>query len=268
MASNLRGVRRVAQVLASFLLILLSIPAFAAEHMRLRVDDYQIDAELNPHAHKLTAHAKVKFTALEDLSVAVFELNNGLRVSKVVDANNKPLDVERVTQDSTARVQVPSGIPKGTSTTFTFDYEGLLDNADDSPVQGLKLAGISDDTCYLLYAARWFPVNAYGINRFTATMNITVPAHMIVIGSGVESTGTMGSVAKKSNSPGMTKTYSFTWERPNFPGTIIAGQFQEFKSDEAGMNLHVYFKPVHQNLGSEYASTAVKEFTYFITLYG
>ena len=63
----------------------------------------------------------------------------------------------------------------------------MLDSADDSPVQGLKLAYIGDDTSYLLYAGRWFPVNAYGINRFTATMNITVPAHMIVIGSGKES---------------------------------------------------------------------------------
>ena len=66
----------------------------------------------------------------------------------------------------------------------------MLDSADDSPVQGLKLASIGDDTTYLLYAGRWFPVNAYGINRFTATMNITVPAHMIVIGSGKEGAGT------------------------------------------------------------------------------
>jgi aminopeptidase N len=269
MAFNPRGVRRAAQVLAFFLLTSLAVPGFAAERMRLRVDDYQIDAELTPHAHKLSAHVKVKFTALEDLSVATFELNNGLRVIKVVDANNKPLDVERVTQDSTARIQVPSGIPKGTSTTFTFDYEGLLENGDDSPVQGLKLAGISDDTCYLLYASRWFPVNAYGINRFTATINVTVPAHMTVIGSGVQSTGTMGSAtAKKGASPGITKTFTYSWDKPSFPGTIIAGQFQEFKSDEAGVNLHVYFKPVHQNSGAEYASTAVKEFTYFITLYG
>ena len=59
--------------------------------MRLRVDDYQIDAELNPHAHQLKARAKVKFTALQDLNVASFELHNGLRVTKVSDANGKPL---------------------------------------------------------------------------------------------------------------------------------------------------------------------------------
>ena len=63
-----------------------SFPPWAAEKMRLRVDDYQIDAELTPHLTKLRARAKVKFTALEDLSIATFELHNGLRLTKVPDA--------------------------------------------------------------------------------------------------------------------------------------------------------------------------------------
>ena len=169
------------------LLLVIAVPTWAAEKMRLRVDDYQIDAELLPHVHKITARAKVKFTALEDLNTATFELHNGLRVSKVLDAAGKPLTSERSTQDSTIRVQLPTTMPKDYSTTLTFDYAGVLESADDSPVQGLKLASIGDETSYLLYAGRWFPVNAYGINRFTATMNITVPSHMLVIGSGKES---------------------------------------------------------------------------------
>jgi predicted negative regulator of RcsB-dependent stress response len=242
-------------------------PLWAAEKNRLRVDDYQIEAELSPHAHKLTARAKVKFTALDDLSIATFELNNGLRLTKVLDTNNKPLNAERVTQDSTVRIPLPNGLSKDSTTTFTFDYEGVLENADDSPVQGLKLANIGDDTSYLLYAARWFPVNAYGINRFTATISITVPTHMVVIGSGRETQG--APPAKRASASALPgKTYTFVWDKPSFPGTIIAGQFQEFKSDEAGVDMHVFFKPVHQNLGAEYASTALKEFTYFITLYG
>ena len=168
---------------------LLSSPLWAAEKARLRVDDYQIDAELTPHSHKISARAKVKFTALEDLNIATFELHNALRVTKVVDAAGKLLSAERVTQDSTIRVPLTTPVAKDSSSTLTFEYEGVLDSADDSPVQGLKLAYISDDTTYLLYAGRWFPVNAYGINRFTATMNITVPAHMTVIGSGKESPG-------------------------------------------------------------------------------
>ena len=181
--------RRALLLCLVFSFFLLSLPSWAADKTRLRVDDYQIDAELTPHTHKITARAKVKFTALEDLNIATFELHNALRVTKVVDAAGKLLTAERVTQDSTIRVPLSTPVVKDSSSTLTFEYEGVLDSADDSPVQGLKLAYIGDDTSYLLYAGRWFPVNAYGINRFTATMNITVPAHMIVIGSGKEGPG-------------------------------------------------------------------------------
>ncbi|GAC1429323.1 MAG: M1 family metallopeptidase [Terriglobales bacterium] len=235
--------------------------------MRLRVDDYQIDAELTPHTHRLVARAKVKFTALEELNIATFDLHNALRVTKVLDETGKTLPAERFTQDSTVRVQLPKGLAKDSSTTLTFEYEGVLDSADESPVQGLKLASIGDDTSYLLYAGRWFPVNAYGINRFTATINVTVPVHMMVIGSGKETTSNAPAL-KKGGEDSPTKTYSFVWDKPSFPGTIVAGVFQEFKTDEAGLDLHVFFKPTHQNLGALYAETAVKEFTYFITTYG
>jgi hypothetical protein len=250
------------------LLLLVSLPAWAAEKTRLRVDDYQIDAELTPHTHKIAARAKVKFTALEDINTATFELHNGLKVSKVTDETGQTLSPERISQDSTVRVPLSKPLSKDSSTTLTFDYDGTLDSADDSPVQGLKLASINDETSYLLYAGRWFPVNAYGINRFTATMNITVPAHMVVIGSGKETVGNPSASKKAAASALPTKTYTFTWDQPSFPGSIVAGTFQEFKSDEAGVDLHVFFKPVHQNLGAMYAETALKEFTYYVTLYG
>jgi hypothetical protein len=268
MAFQPRRPRRALTICLGFICILMALPTWAADKTRLQVNDYQIDAELTPHIHKIVAKARVKFTALEDLNVATFELHNGLRVTKVSDAAGKLLSPERVTQDSTVRVALPDGLAKDASTTLTFEYEGTLDSADDSPVQGLKLASINDDTSYLLYAARWFPVNAYGLNRFTATMNITVPAHMIVIGSGKETTS--GSPPKKGAAAGAlpTKTYTFVWATPSFPGTIVAGQFQEFKSDEAGLNLHVFFKPNHQSLGASYTETAVKEFIYYVTLYG
>jgi aminopeptidase N len=250
-----------------FLLVLFSLPARAAEKLRIRVDDYQIDAELTPHAHRLAARAKVKFTALENTDVASFELHNDLRVTKVTDDTGRPLSAERITQDSTVRVQLAKPLQKDESTSLTFEYDGALESADDSPVQGLKVAYIGDDTSYLLYAGRWFPVEAYGINRFTATMNITVPAHMVVIGSGQETESSTPAL-KKTTTSGLVKTYTFVWDKPSFPGTIIAGTFQEFKSDEAGVDLHLFFKPLHQNLGALYAETAIKEFTYFITLYG
>jgi len=232
------------------------------------VDDYQIDAELTPHTHKIAARAKVKFTALENINAAVFELHNDLRVTKVTDDSGKEVMAERIAQDSTVRVELNQSLAKDTSASLTFEYDGTLESADDSPVQGLKVASIGDDTSYLLYAGRWFPLVGYGINRFTATMNITVPAHMVVIGSGKESVSDTPALKKSAVTGLPTKTYNFVWDKPSFPGTIVAGTFQEFKSDEAGVDLHVFFKPVHQNLGALYSETAVKEFTYFVTLYG
>ncbi|HEV3512201.1 MAG TPA: M1 family aminopeptidase [Candidatus Sulfotelmatobacter sp.] len=252
------------------LIVFLALPGWAAvpEKAHLRVDDYQIEATLEPHLHQISAKAKVKFTALQDLSVAVFELHNDLRVTKVLDEKNQPLSAERVTQDSTIRVPLPNGLSKDSSTTLTFEYEGQLENADNSPVPGLSLAYIGDDTSYLLYAGRWFPVNGFGLNRFTSTISVTVPAHMLVIGSGKVTVSDVAPPKKATESVLPTKTYTFVSDKASFPGTIIAGVFQEYKSDEAGMDLHVFFKPTHQNIAPAYTTTAVQEFTYYITLYG
>jgi hypothetical protein len=267
-------------------------PLWAAEKTRLRVDNYVIDAELVPQTHRLVAHAKVSFTALDNLNAAAFELHNDLRPSKVTDEDGKTCSVERFTQDSTVRVSLNKDLPKNASTTLTFDYDGVLQNADDSPVQGLKLAYVGDDTSYLLYAGRWFPMVSYGINRFTSTIRVTVPAHFMVIGSGTQSVSNerpsraasdeeapakLKSRRNKKTEPaepppaaglsGATKTFTFVSDTASFPGTIVAGTFNETKYNEGGVDLTVYFKPVHQALAAQYATTAAKEYTYFTTLY-
>jgi tetratricopeptide (TPR) repeat protein len=264
--------RRALGVLTSSLtlslVVLFASSSWAAEKARLRVDDYQIEAELNPHLHQITARAKVRFTAVQDLAVAVFELNNDLRVTRVLDEKGQALSAERVTQDSTVRVPLPAGLSKDSSTTLTFEYEGLLENADNSPVPGLKLAYIGDDTSFLFYAGRWFPVSGFGLNRFTSTISVTLPAHMLVIGSG-KSSMTDAVASKKPNASVLpTKTFTFVSTKASFPGTIVAGIFQEYKSDEAGLDLHVFFKPTHQSVAPAYTTTAVQELTFFITLYG
>jgi tetratricopeptide (TPR) repeat protein len=265
--------RRASCVLLSFsalfLVFLQVLPAHAAnEKTRLRVDDYQINVVLQPHLHQMNATAKVKFTAMQDLNVAVFELHNDLRVTKVTDEKNQPLSAERVTQDSTIRVPLPNGLSKDASMTLTFEYEGQLESADNSPVPGLNLAYIGDDTSYLFYAGRWFPVSGYGMNRFTSTISVNVPAHMLVIGSGKMTVSDTEAPKKAATSVLPTKTFTFVTDKTSFPGTIVAGVFQEYKSDEAGLDLHVYFKPTHQSVAPAYTTTAVQEFTYFITLFG
>src|SRR5246500_35754 len=268
MANDLRRVLRVLTSSLTLCLVLLAQPSWAAKKPPLRVDNYQMEATLEPHLHQITARAKVKFTAQQDLSVAIFELHNDLRVTKVLDEKNQPLSAERVTQDSTVRVPLPNGLSKDASTTLTFEYEGQLESADNSPVPGLSLASIGDDTSYLFYAGRWFPVSGYGLNRFTSTISITLPAHMLVIGSGKATSSDVAPAKKTAATVLPTKTFSFLYDKPGFPGTIVAGVFQELKSDEAGIDLHVFFKPTHQSIAPAYTTTAVQEFTYFTTLYG
>src|ERR1700758_2675850 len=115
------GLGVLKRILTVLLLVLSALPLWGAEKARLRVDDYQIQATLQPHLHQISAKAKVKFTALQDLSVAIFELNNDLRITKVTDEKNQLLSAERVTQDSTVRVPLPSGLAKDTNTTLPFE---------------------------------------------------------------------------------------------------------------------------------------------------
>src|SRR5437764_1789029 len=245
-----RPLSRHATVCLILAVFVLSLPAWAAEKAHFHADDYQIDAVLNPHDHKIIARAKVKITALEDLNIATFQLHNDLRLTKVADGSGKSLTADRIPQSSSVRVSLTKPVPKNESTTFTFDYEGVLDSADDSPVPGLKLTSINEDTSYLLYAGDWFPVNEYGIDRFTATINVTVPAHMIVIGSGTVSTAPAPALKVSPAPSGATKTFVLKYDKASFPGTIVAGAFDDYASTEAGVDLHIYFKPTHKDPAS------------------
>ena len=284
--------------LLSLAILLMALPAAGLEKPRLRVDDYVINADLTPAKHHLRAVAQVKFTALDDISAAVFELHNGLRVISVTSSSGARLPVERFSQENAVRVSLPDTLSKDSSSTLTFTYEGNLASADDSPVEGLKLAYIGEDISYLLYAGRWFPVSGYGVNRFTARINVAVPAGYAVIGSGKVAGGNFaggveetageegkseapalrrkGAAAKAAetprrktgpfSAPGKT-VFSFAWEKNSFPGTIIAGKFEQAPAP-ANSNVHVFFNAAHKQFAPAYAETAAKELEFFSGWYG
>jgi len=275
----------LARVLVVGLSILVST-CFAAEKPRIQVDDYIIHAVVTPQTHQLKAQARVKFTALEDINIATFELHNALRPTRVIDTNGQSLPVERVSSDSTVRISLPATLNKGTSDALIFEYEGAIQSADDSPVPGLKLAYIGDPITYLLYAGRWFPMAGYGTNRFTATISVSVPPGYTVIASGKESAvpgpevfenapaatphkGQPQSALTRLPTPAGGQTVTFTYEdRPSFPGTILIGKYVQTKSSEGGLNINVYSTAEHKAAAPNYADIATKEFFFFTTLYG
>jgi hypothetical protein len=241
------------------LFLFLAVSALGAERSRVKAEDYVIDAEVIPHTHHLTAHARVKIVALDETNFATFELNNGLRVTKVTEGNGRPLNAERISQDNAIRVAFPNGLAKGAAATLNFDYEGTLATADDSPVEGLKLAYVGDDITYLLYPGRWFPVTNYGIDRFTSTINVTAPTGLTIIGSGPAAAGAKAAATGKTSA-------SFSWQKASFPGSIIVGSFAE--TANTGGNVKVYTLNTKKSYAGVYADTAGKELEYFTSIYG
>ena len=226
------------------------VPAsYAADRQRVQADSYIIQAVVTPETHQLKAVAQVKFTALDDISVASFQLQNGLRPTRVIDADGQTLSAERISQDATVRVSLPAGLSKGASSTLIFEYEGTVQSADDSVVPGLKLAYVGDPETYLLYAGAWFPMVGYGTNRFTSTIGVSAPTGYTVIGSGKETMGSMPPIgediepgratvkkAAARSGPGKLAipagytTQTFTYAKASFPGTILIGKYVQTKS--------------------------------------
>jgi aminopeptidase N len=231
----------------------------AAERSNINITGYVIDAQLDPAEHTLKATARVTFTATDTVSAAVFELHNALKVDSVADAQNHPLSGERGA-NATISVALASPLSKGASTTLTFVYGGTLSGSEESPVEGLKVASIGDPISYLLYAGRWFPMTGYLTDRFTAEIHVQIPAGYRVVGSG--STG-----APRPGSGGLQE-YNFNWTRPSFPGTIIAGKFNEPVAVAGSPNVRVYLTDAHKQSGPEYAQTAAKEFDFFSETFG
>jgi hypothetical protein len=129
-------------------------------HGRLDVQNYTIEAQINPKAQTLQAVASVQLTALDDnINSAAFELNNALNVSRVVDGTGRQISASRNQQDFTIRLTFPDSLPKGKQQTLIFTYDGRLTGDEESPVYGLKFAQIKPDGGFLMYPARWFPVS-------------------------------------------------------------------------------------------------------------
>ena len=224
---------------------------------RFDVTNYVINAELFPSTHILNATARVDIVPRTDLVSLTFELHSNLRVEKIVDTAGQALTSRQDGQFLTVSLLNP--LPAGKPASLTVTYGGMLASADGSPVEGLKLAYIGPEGSYLLYAGRWFPVSAYGVNRFSATMNITVPSEELVIASGKAST--------PERQPGKV-TYTYVYDSQSFPGSVIAGRYVVQPGTLAGSDITMYFKPGHQNLAASYSDTAAKILAFYSDEFG
>jgi tetratricopeptide (TPR) repeat protein len=257
-----KGTFRRAIVAAAFFPLLTALPVMGQTEKRaprIDVQQYVIDAEVNPHTQSLAANVQVKFTAADDqVTAANFELNNALNLSRVIDDGGHQIPASRSQQDSTVRLNFAAPIAKGKQSVLTFTYDGRLTGAEESPVFGIKFAALHNDFGYLMYPARWFPVNDYTTDRFAADLRITVPAGYRVIASGLE----------RSDRVGADKTvYTFHFAQPSFPGSIAIVQGEPVKVTSSGITT-TFFLRESKAMAQAYGDEIAKVMTFFTSTFG
>ena len=226
---------------------------------RINVEHYAIDADLNPRTQALTASVQIRMIPLEDnITSASFELNNALNVSRIVDDTGRQIPASRSTQDYSIRLSFPTPLQKGKASTLTFTYDGRLNGTEDSPVYGIKFAAIHNDYSYLLYPARWFPVNDYTVDRYDADLRISVPTGNKVLASGDESS---------DRAAGDKTTYSFRYTHASFPGSIAVVRDEPVRVASNGVNTTLFFRE-KKNMANAYGEEISKVMTFLAGVYG
>ncbi len=224
---------------------------------RFEVKNYVITAELLPSQHLLSAQARVDIVPSSDVTTLAFELHSNLRVEKIVDTTGQ--DVAFKQDGQALNLSLINPLPAGKAASVTVTYGGMLNSTDGSPVEDIKVAYVGPEGSYLLYPGHWFPVSTNHGNRFTATMNITVPSDETVVAS--------GRAAAPERQPGKV-TYTYVFDNPSFPGTVIAGKYVVQPATAMGADIALYLKPGHEGLAAPYGDTAAKIMAFYSDVFG
>lgn len=224
---------------------------------RFTVTHYTIDAQLFPTTHLLQAKAQIDFVPQAGMNSLSFELHGALKVSSAVDSTGKSLNYRQ--EGLNLSVDFLSPPEPGQPSSITVEYSGTLATADGSPVENLKLAYVGPEGSYLLYPSRWFPVSGYGVNRFSATMRISVPTDETVIASGA---------AASPDRQADKVTYTFQFDKNSFPGTVLAGKYVVQPSTAVGADITLYMKAGHEQFAASYGETAARILAFYTRIFG
>ncbi len=257
------GIPRLALALLALSLLVLAPSALEAqfdsyEPPLIDVEFYRISADIDLLGQSLESLAEVRFVPRESTNNVVFELHNSLNVNGVLNEAGDSIPVDRYRQNNTVRLTFPDTLPIDNAVTLTFHYEGQLTGTENSPVEGVSLAAIEPDRAYLLYPGRWFPVNGYAADRFSAEINITVDEGYQVIASGV---GTREEVEGRIK-------HSYSFSQNSFPGSVAVVAEDAVATDYDGVTGQFYFKTAPDGLAEQYGEALSLMMSYYSETFG
>jgi aminopeptidase N len=229
---------------------------------RIDVENYIIEANLTPDAHEISAAATITFTPLESTDFVVFELNENLAIQRVLDSNEEELDFSQheIAPDILS-VHFTRSLAPGVRVTIRVEYQGGFDRDRFSRIYSRddSSAYIGMEGTYLMYAAKWFPVNRFPVDRATSTLEVTVPLGMTVIGPGLQQP-----VVTK----GINEIFRWDAEEPILPGSFVAGHYFRHKTQIGDLTFELFAQKNRLDSMQKNAETAARILKYYTEAYG
>lgn len=286
-----RASKAAGRTAAAILLFLVCLPAAWAQAPRrptFRAVNYDITAALLLQQHSLSAHAVVTFEAVEPSALLDLELHRDLGVQSVTLADGRPLHFDRDSrQPLRLTINLPQTVIPGQKFSLIFDYAGPLINDEVSPVRGVRLAYIGDDSAVLLRAGRWFPLTEYPGGQYTANFNIITDEKIVVVGTGDADPPQKRTIVFQQaapSKPGETKAkpdaaansttglvYSFHVKQPQAAGSFLAGTWKTQTAESGGVTVTLFAPPAalaDAKLADTYAQTVSNMISYFSSEFG
>jgi tetratricopeptide (TPR) repeat protein len=229
---------------------------------KLDVQNYRIEVTLIPDLHEIKAAAIITFNPLESADNIIFELSKNLSVTKVLNSEGAELEFS---QDAAGpgilTVYFTKALSSGSGETIRIEYEGGFDRDRFSRIYARDegSASIGMEGIYLLYSAKWIPINQFLVDRATETLEVTVPAGMTAIGSGMQ----MPAVTK-----GINETFGWTSNKPILPGSFVAGVYSKKKAQIGNIAIECFSREDKQDSMQRNAEAAAKIIEYYHAAYG
>lgn len=255
--------RRYGLLVAAFFALCLVAPlrAQVAVPFNFLATNYDVAATLDSSGQTVTSAAKIDFRAVEASSNVRVELHRNLDVKSVKSADGHSLNFQRDPGNPLyLTVSLPAPVAANGHVTLTFEYAGILANAENSPIPNVRAASITKDYAYLLLPARWFPLTNYPANRYRATFHLNVPDNFAVAGTG------------KSGAPtplaGGRLLYTFDCKREAPNGTFVAGNLQLNPKQAEGVSVAVYAPRALSANAQDFANSVGRAVVTFSDLFG
>ena len=229
---------------------------------KIDVLDYKIEANLTPDAHEFSAAATITFTPLEDTDLVVYQLSENLWIQKIT--NQEGIELE-FGQDEIApgylSVYFSPSLSSGDTVTIRIEFEGGFDRDRFSRLYSRDdgSAYIGMEGTYLLYSSKWFPVYGFLADRATATLEITVPLGMTVIGPGIQ----LPVITK-----GISETFGWKADSPILPGSFVAGRYFQKEMQIGDFSIECFARQDNLDAMKASAQTAAKILAYYRETYG